>query len=144
MKKSVIAFSIFLLATVLCSAQQSRIVIRMLNAKNGHPIGDASVNVWLGDEVSALQKIPDAKDEIGLDLAGVEPRTIRVMPNMRMDCRSSNGHSPPGDKIPYSLDEILSKGIVGGNVCGKATAPSTPGVLILFFRPMKFYERWML
>jgi hypothetical protein len=144
MKKSVFALSIFLLATVLCSAQQSRIVIRMLNGKNGHPIGDASVNVWLGNEVSALQKIPDANDEIGLDLAGVEPRIIRVMPNMRMDCRSSNGHSPDGEKIPYSLDEILSKGIVGANVCGKATASPTPGVLILFFRPMKFYERWML
>jgi len=144
MKRSILAFSILLLATVLCAAQQSRIDIKLLNGKNGHPIGDSTVNVWLGNEISASQMIPDAKDEIGLDLAGVEPRTLRVAPNMRLDCRSTNGHSPPGDQIPYSLDEILSKGIVGENVCGKATASPTPGGLILFFRPMTFYERWML
>ncbi len=144
MKRSILTFSVFLLAAVLCPAQQSKIVIRLLNGKNGHPIGDASVNVWLGGEISASLMIPDAKDEIGLDLAGVEPRTLRVAPNMRFDCRSSNGHSPPGDQIPYSLDEILSKGIVGENVCGKAKASPTPGVLILFFRPMTFYGRWML
>jgi hypothetical protein len=144
MKRSIPGISILLLATMLCPAQQSKIVIRLLNGKNGHPISDASVNVWLGNDISAWQKVPDAKDEIVVDLAGVEPRTIRVAPNMRMDCRSSNGHSPPGDKIPYSLDEILSKGIVGGNVCGKATASPTPGVLTLFFRPMRFYERWLL
>jgi hypothetical protein len=144
MKRSILAFSILLLAAVLCPAQQSKIVIRLLNGKNGHPIGDSTVNVWLGNEISASQMIPDAKDEIGLDLAGVEPRTLRVAPNMRLDCRSTNGHSPPGDQIPYSLDEILSKGIVGENVCGKATASPTPGGLILFFRPMTFYERWML
>ncbi len=144
MRRSILACSILLLAAVLCPAQQSKIVIRLLNGKNGHPISDTSVNVWLGNEISASLMVPDAEDEIGLDLAGVEPRTIRVAPNMRLDCRSTNGHSPPGDQIPYSLDEILSKGIVGENVCGKATASPTPGVLILFFRPMTFYERWML
>jgi hypothetical protein len=144
MKRSILALSAFLLVTALCPAQQNKIVIRLLNGKNGHPISDASVNVWLGNDTSAWPMVPDAKDEISVDLAGVEPRTIRVAPNMRLDCRSKNGHSPPGDEIPYSLDEILHKGIVGGNVCGKATAAPTPGVLILFFRPMTAYERWML
>jgi len=142
MKRSILAFSALLLVSVPCSAQQSKIVIKMLNAKNGHPISDASVNIWLGDDY--LLKVPDAKDEIGLDAAGVEPRTLRVAPNMLMDCRSSNGHSPYGDRIPYSLDQILSKGVVGANVCGKAAASPTPGVLILFFRKMTFYERWAL
>ena len=142
MKRSILAFSILLLVSGLCPAQQTRIVIRLLNGKNGHPIRDASVNVWLGNNYSL--PIPDSRDEIDLDAAGAEPRTLRVAPNMRLDCRSANGHSPPGDQIPYSLDEILSKGIVGENVCGKAAASPTPGVLILFFRPMTFHERWML
>lgn len=142
MKRSILAFSILVLVAGLCPAQQNKIVIKLLNGKNGHPIGDASVNVWLGNNFSL--PVPDSKDEIVLDSAGADPRTIRVAPNMRLDCRSANGHSPPGDKIPYSLDEIISKGIVGGNVCGKAKASPAPGVLILFFRPMTLYERWML
>lgn len=142
MKRSILAFSILAIIAALCPAQQSKIVIRLLNAKNGHPLSDASVNVWLGNNYSLL--VPDSKDEISVDATGADPRTMRVMPNMRLDCRSSNGHSPPGDKIPYSLDEIISKGIVGANVCGKAKASPTPGVLILFFRPMTFYERWIL
>jgi len=78
----------------------------LLNGKNGHPISDTSVNVWLRNDPSASQMIPNAKDDIGLDAAGVEPRTLRVAPNMRMDCRSSNGHSPPGEQIPYSLEPL--------------------------------------
>ena len=106
MKRFILGISILLLATMLCPAQQSKIVVRLLNGKNGHPISDASVNVWLGTGISASPMVPDAKDEIGLDLAGVEPRTLRVAPNMRMDCRSSNGHSPPGEQIPYSLEPL--------------------------------------
>lgn len=142
MKRSILALSILAIIAAMCPAQQSKIVIRLLNAKNGHPISDASVNVWLGNNYSLL--VPDSKDEIAVDAAGADPRTMRVMPNMRLDCRSANGHSPPGDKIPYSLHEIVSTGIVGANVCGKAKASPTPGVLILFFRPMTWYERWML
>jgi hypothetical protein len=62
MKRSILAFSILLLAAVLCPAQQSKIVIRLLNGKNGHPIGDASVNVWLGDEISVC--LPSARSVI--------------------------------------------------------------------------------
>jgi len=144
MKLSILALSTLLLITAPCPAQQNKVIVRMLDAKNGHPIRDASVNIWLGEDVSASQMIPDAKGEIDLDTAGVIPHTLRVEPNMLMDCRSANGHSPPGEQIPYSLDEILSKGIVGANVCGKATASPTPAVLVLFFRKMTFRERSVL
>jgi hypothetical protein len=142
MKRYILAFSVLLLAAMLCPAQQSKIVVRFVDGRNGHPISDKNVNVWLGSDFSL--KDPDAKDEIELDAAGVQPRTLRVMPDLRLDCRSANGHSPPGDRITYSLDEILSKGIVGANVCGKTTASPTPGVLILFVRPTTSREKSIL
>jgi hypothetical protein len=142
MKSAAIGASVFLLATMLCAAQQSKVVVRFVDARNGHPISDSKVNVWLGKDFSLMD--PDAKDEIALDAAAAQPRTLRVMPDMRLDCRSKNGHSPPGDQITYSLEEILSKGIVGVNVCGKATATPSPGVLILFVRPLTAYEKSML
>ena len=139
MKKLAVAFSAFLLAAMLCPAQQSNVIIRFINAKNGQPIADKQVNVWLGSDFS-LHDL-DAKDEISLDATSAAPRTLRVMPDLLLDCRSSNGHSPSGDKITYSLDDILTKGMVGANVCGKATASPTPGVLVLFVRPMTASEK---
>jgi hypothetical protein len=50
MKRSILGISIVLLATMLCPAQQNKIVIRLLNGKNGHPISDTIVNVWLGND----------------------------------------------------------------------------------------------
>jgi hypothetical protein len=142
MRISLAVFVIFALTAALAPAQKSKVVIRFVDGRNGHPIRDKSVNVWLGTGQLSLHDA-DARGEISLDAAGVEPRILRVNSNMRLDCRFPVGFAP-GDRITYSLDDILSKGIVGENQCGKATEPSTPGVLVLFLRPRTLLERWML
>ena len=142
MKKFILAIAVFLLAGVLSAAQDNKIVIRLVNGKNGHPIRDNSMNIWLGNHDLSLHDA-DAKGEVILDVSKIEPREIRIDPNMFFDCRSTGGMAP-GEKIPYSLEDILSKGIVGENHCGKATSTPTPGVLILFLRPRTLYEKWML
>jgi hypothetical protein len=44
----------------------------------------------------------------------------------------------------YSIKKILESGISAGNTCGKARAKAAPGELILFMRPMTFWEKMRL
>lgn len=41
----------------------------------------------------------------------------------------------------FSTKEILQHGIVGANTCGKATASSKPRELIIFVRPLTWWEK---
>jgi len=144
MKPLQIALSLLLL-TILCPAQNTpSIVIRFLNGKNGKPIRDKQVTIGLGKS-GAIARDADSKGEIPLDIPGVEPRELRVRPDDYFDCRFKHDQMGPGGlELKYSLDEIVSKGIVGDNFCGKAHVSPTPGVLTLYLRPRTFMELWKL
>jgi hypothetical protein len=42
----------------------------------------------------------------------------------------------------FSTEEVLQKGVVTANSCGKATVPATPGELVLFVRYPANGEQW--
>ena len=42
--------------------------------------------------------------------------------------------------MKYSVDDILERGIVTENVCGKTRAKPVPGVLTLYVRPRTWEE----
>jgi hypothetical protein len=133
----IIPLACFLISTV-CLAQQTAITVRLVNGKNGKAITDKAFNIWLGNSFEGLHDT-DAKGEIKLDVTNIEPRKIRVLPDFRFDCRESHGSG--GDRIEYSLDEILSAGVVGENLCGRAGSLRQPGVLVIFVRPRTLTER---
>lgn len=142
MKRFAITLAAFLLVTEICPAQQGSIVIRLVNGRTGKPIRDRQVNIWLGAERMASIDA-NAHGEIPVDLTATSSHEIRFSPDFRHDCRFDTGFSK-GDTLPYSLDEIMTHGIVGANLCGKATSTPTPGVLILFLRPRTMMESWWL
>jgi hypothetical protein len=142
MKLSHVLPTLVFLAAAICPAQQTTIIVRLLNGKNGKPVTDKSFNVWLGKGENVLLDT-DSRGIIKLDVAGVTPRTIRVLPDFRFDCRSKNDFGE-GVRIEYSLDEIFSKGVVSKNLCGKAASLPQPGVLAIFVRPRTFMEKWRL
>lgn len=133
-----LGLSLFLVAG--CTGQT--ITVRLLNGKNGKPITDREFNIWLGDRGNVLRNT-DSNGEIKMYIADVTPRTIRVLPDFRFDCRSKQDFGR-GDRIEYSLDEILSRGVVSQNLCGSAESRLYPGVLIIFVRPRTFMEKWRL
>jgi hypothetical protein len=136
----------FLLATtILCHAQDpSSIVIRLLNGKNGKPIIDKQLNIRLGNN-NALSGDPNSQGEVVVDIVNVEPRELRVRPNNDFDCRFKQDQMGPGGlDLKYSLDEIVSKGVVGDNHCGKAYVLPTPGILTLYLRPRILMEGFSL
>jgi hypothetical protein len=139
---------VFSLSTTSVHAQSknnephtTRVVLRILNGKTGWPIWAELPNVWLGGANSPVDPPPrtSLRGEIKLEVPATVPRELRFLPNWYVDCRSS-GDQMAGNKLKYSVDEILAEGIVAENVCGKPRAKPTPGVLTLYVRPRTWME----
>jgi len=132
--------AVLLAVTQLSHAQQpTKIVIRFVNGRDGKSIKDKKVNIWLGDQ-KLFWLDTDSKGQITLDVSSTQPRELAVMPNFLFDCRAERD-SIIGKSVKYPLDEILSKGIVGNNLCGTISMSPTPGVLVLFARPRTTKEK---
>jgi hypothetical protein len=139
---------LLLLLLVVCPAQQEaavagKIVLRMLNGKTGKPIWRHDyANIWLGN-AAVFNRSTDSRGEVIIDVSNVQPPEIRFLPNTYFDCRSKRDNTSFRE-VKYSLDEIISKGVVGENVCGKTRVSPTPGVLVMYVRPRTFIEGWNL
>ncbi len=131
---------VLLFATSLCPAQQAtKVVVHFINGTNGKSIKDKKVNIWLGSE-KPFWRDTDSKGQITLDVGSTQPRELAVLPDFVFDCRATRD-SAVGRTLKYPLNEIVSKGIVGDNLCGTVTASPAPGVLILFVRPRTSKEK---
>jgi hypothetical protein len=124
-------------------AGSSKIVVRLLNGKNGKPLRNEYPNIWLGN-ASGINPKTDANGEITVDISRVQPRTVRVLGNYYVDCRPRGSNKLAAMNVSYSLDEIIAKGIETENDCGKSQVDPIPGVLVLYLRPMTFIEKWEL
>jgi hypothetical protein len=121
----------------------SKVILRLLNGKNGKRLRNEYPSVWLGC-ASSINPKTDANGEIALDASQVQPRTIRVLGNDYVDCRPRGSNKLAPTNVSYSLDEIIAKGIVTENNCGKYCVDPIPGVLVLFLCPKTLSEKWEL
>jgi hypothetical protein len=139
-----IAMSLILLSSICPAQNASSIVIQFLNGKNGKPISDKQVTIELG-KGGAFFRDADSKGKIVLDIGNGETRELRVRPDYYFDCRFKHDQMGLGGlESEYSLDEIISKGVVGNNFCGKPHVLATPGVLTLYLRPRTLIEGFKL
>lgn len=140
MKLSLIA--VFLFTTGLCPAQQvTKVVVRFVDGTNGKPIKDKGVNIYAGHE-KVTWGDTDSKGRIELEIRSGQPRELGIGPDFVFDCRlMRDSNILLARTLKYPLDEIVTKGIVGENLCGTATASPTPGELILFVRPRTSKEK---
>jgi hypothetical protein len=146
MKLSQIA-AVLLSLLVTCPAQQGgevsgKIVLRILNGKTGKPIWRHDYpNIWLGN--AAVKQRTDSRGEIIIDVSNAQPPEIRFLPNTYFDCRSKRDNTS-FSKVKYPLHEIISKGVVGENLCGTDHVSPTPGVIVMYVPPRTFIELWNL
>jgi hypothetical protein len=132
---------LLLFATILCPAQQATsVTVRFINGTNGKPIKDKAVNIRLGSEKVSWRDT-DSQGQIILDVGSARPRELAIGPDFVFDCRSTQNSNVTMAHAKYSLEEIITKGIVGDNLCGTASASPTPGSLILFVRPRTSKEK---
>jgi hypothetical protein len=140
MKSTLISILLCLVTAPQITAQQStepgmrseKIIVRILNAKDGKPVKHEMPNIWLGEGKSPSLPLAN-KGEVTVEIGSIRPREIRVMPNLFVDCRYK-GDSSEGRLVRYSVDEIASKGVVAENQCGQAHVVPIPGVLVLYVR----------
>jgi hypothetical protein len=118
--------------TAIAQVQSPLIHIKVINAKNGHPITDEHLNVALRvDQIGSVAIGTDKNGIIEIDPG--KATIIRILSNMYGDCR------PRGELYTnYSIDTILKTGITTGNLCSSSQHKAKPGELILYEVPKNY------
>lgn len=153
-----------LLGTASVAAQDIR--IKVLNGRNGHPVTDQCLNVWVEGERLFDAVIATDSSGIAVFHAAGDPNnttkgrcrgvvvpyraiahaeSIQTFPVWPFDCQpykkiGPQANSPPP---PYSVRQILTSGLVAGNSCGKVKVLPKPGELVIFTRPLRPWE-WIV
>lgn len=144
------------------------IQLKIVNGRNG-PVADRCMDVWVGDRSNPssgplLETQTDKNGIIGLRLTHDDGKTNDE--SRRLACGLTgtiNPISKYGDTISiragyalcqprtpdyswlaradFSTEEVLQHGVATANTCGKATASPKPGEVILFVRPLTWWEK---
>jgi hypothetical protein len=137
--------------------------IKVLDGRNGRPITNECVNVWVGKSTVASLLVPTNKDGIALlhltdkdtetgvqnhgsacgSLGIIDPvvkyaDTIGINSGYYVSCQA---HPPDSPRLSFSVKKVLQFGDSSANVCGKIEASPKPGELVFFVRPRTWWER---
>jgi hypothetical protein len=158
---------VFALSGTVLRAQT--IQVKIVNGKNGHPVASRCMYVWVGDRSNPssgplLETQTDKNGIISLRLTHEDIKTNDE--SERLACGLAGSINPIakyGDtisihsgyalcqprtpdyswlaKADFSMEEVLQHGVATTNTCGKATASPKPGEVILFVRPLSWWEK---
>ena len=145
------------------------IEIKLVNGRNGRPIAASCVNVGVGVGVGNERKktiaIPTDKDGIArlrltdndneinihdrwkdCGLFGVTNPVLKYDDVLPINvgyvlCQSRTADNSWLAITDLSTKEVLLHGVVTANTCGKAIAPPKPGEVIIFVRPLSWWEK---
>jgi hypothetical protein len=144
-----------------------KLEITLVDGRNGRPMVGASsyVNVWVGTErkeaiaiptdrngVARLQltlntgeiNIPNSSEDRGSIV--VDHPVVNYNESLRINapyvlCGSGGSNRSWLRSENFSTKEILQHGYISPNTCGKATVSPQPGQVILFVRPLTWWEK---
>lgn len=142
--------------------------IRLVDGRNGHPmVGTTSyVNAWVGTERKEAIVIPTDRDGNAKLLLTLDPGKVNI-PDTSNNSGSIIVANPVVKynesfriNVPYALcgsggsnyswlmlrnfstKQVLEHGYVSPNTCGKTMASPKPGQVILFVRPLSWWEKF--
>ncbi|MGA7219445.1 MAG: hypothetical protein WBX38_14075 [Candidatus Sulfotelmatobacter sp.] len=164
--RTLIVLFVFLALTVPWKNLSAQVVkIRLVNGKSGRPIASTCVNTWVGTERKDAITIPtdnegvaklyltDRDAQVNIQSQprncgnfGVSDPVVKYADTIRIVagyvvCQS---HAPDYSwlsTMEFSMRKILQQGIVTANTCGKAAASPEPGELVIFVRPLSWWEK---
>ena len=140
------------------------VTIKLVNGRNGHPMAASHVNVWVGSQRKEAIAIPTDKngvarlrltnndDEVdihnrcnGCGVFGVVNPVVKYDDSLRINvgyvlCQVHGSDYSWLAIKAISTKQLLQKGIVMPNTCGKVSASPNPGELTIFVRPLDFWE----
>jgi hypothetical protein len=129
-----------LIGGIAASCFQSRaesIRIRVLDARNGRPIRNEVLQIWIDIQGGMAKQA--RTNALGIATVNVERSSvIYVASNYYVDCRYSKKTGQL--RYGYSVSEILSTGKLAANTCSKMSPEPNPGELIFFVRPERWWE----
>jgi hypothetical protein len=155
-----------LLAVPAMSLAAQTLEIKLVDGRNGRPMVGTSayVNVWVGRErKEAIAILTDDKGIARLQLT-LNPSeenipistghgtiveshpVVKYAESFRINapyvlCGAEKGDRSWLDLKNFSTKEIFDHGYVSANTCGKVKATPQPGQVILFVRPLTFWEK---
>ena len=112
--------------------------VRVVDGRNGSILPNAHLRLWYDDAAGPGYVLATDKHGVALmpEPVGLPVRVL-ISPTDRIDCRKLQESEPaPG----YNLQDIAAKGVSAENHCGDTPARSRPGELVIFVRPLRWYE----
>lgn len=142
MMKTVLAY--FLLLSVwspMLSAEDVTITIRLVDGRNGKPITDENLNVFLNGSGFAENYRADKNGTIRLTVD--HNATVSFASNIEVTCHP---YAPnERQQRQYRVSEILDHGISDENLCSKRIrVEARAGEFVFYERPRTFLEWWRL
>jgi hypothetical protein len=153
------------LGIVEAKLDAQEIKIRLIDGRNGQPLANTCVNVWVGSSRKEALAIPtDSKGTAklyltseggkidishswsGCGLFGVLDPVVMYQEDIRINvgyvlCQTSGKNYSWLSTNGYVTKDLVQKGVVSENRCGKATEERKPGELVLFVRPLNWWEK---
>lgn len=147
-------------------AQAQSIRIELVNGRNGRPIANTCVNAWVGTERKDAMAIPTDKDGIArlyltdkdteintrsqwgnCGLFGVLDPVVRHSDTIAVNagyvlCETRKSDYSWLAIRTFATAEVLQHGIVMANTCGKAMASPQAGEIIIYVRPLTWWEKF--
>lgn len=114
--------------------------VRVIDGRNGSAVDRAHLRLWYDEAGGAAFSLVTNAQGVALLPAPVGmPVRVLVAPDDKIDCRvqqSSAGTPPQG----INLAALAETGTVLVNHCGRISDKPRPGELVLFVRPLRWYE----
>lgn len=162
--------TLLLVALCAGALRAQTIQIKVVNGKNGRPVAGVCVGLWNRKDTQLPVYIPTDKDGIARVRLTQKDSDRDISYNPQLGCGGTGTINPvlkyddtlapystgehPSCAFPESMPnarwketdsiptkEVLQKGYVSANTCGKATASPQPGMVILFVRARNFHEK---
>jgi hypothetical protein len=146
-------------------AYAQTVQVKVADGRNGKPVIGACVNVWVGSERKDAMAIPTNESGIarlrltgkeddvnisrkwkGCGLFGVIDPVVRYQDSIKVNvgyvlCQPHKSDHSWLTISEFSTDRIVQDGIVTANSCGSAAALPTPGEIVIFVRPLNWWEK---
>jgi hypothetical protein len=158
-------FALLLILALPASVLRAQTIkIKLVNGKNGQSMANTFVNVWVGSERKDAMAIPTDKDGVARlyltdkdgevktqsppkssgEFAEVHP-VVKYAENIRVVagyviCQPNTPNYSWLATLEFSTKQIVQQGIITTNSCGKSTGSPTPGEVVIFVRPLTWWE----
>ena len=126
------------------NAQSTIVSIRLINGKNGKPIKDENLNVFVNKERDAENFRPDSDGIIKLPMD--RNALVSLLSNIDVTCHKITEVENSQHQLQqYKVSDILEHGISDTNTCSKKVRIEPhPGEFIYYERPRTLWEWWAL